>query len=321
MAMRVLVTGATGFVGGVLCEVLARAGYVVRAALRSDSSLPGHVREKVAVGPIDGATDWTDALQGVDAVLHLAARVHILNARAGDTGYMETNARGTIRLAQASAEAGVRRLVFLSSIKVNGEESGSRPYTAADEPQPRDAYGESKWAAETGLRQIAATTRMEVTSVRSPLVYGPGVRANFLRLMVWVDKRRPLPLGAVTNQRSLVNVWNLCDLLVRALEHPQAAGRTLMVSDGRDVSTRELILAIATAMNRRARLWPVPVSMLRLAGALTGRAAEVARLCGSLTVDSTATRRDLQWWPPVAFEEALTRTVRWYLDTEAQRVA
>ena len=194
-------------------------------------------------------------------------------------------------LANASAQAGIRRFEYLSSVKVNGEETTDHAYTAYDEPHPQDAYGTSKWLAEKHLMEIAARTGMETVIVRSPLVYGPGVRANFLRLLRWVDKEWPLPLGAIENSRSLVSIWNLCDLLVHVLNHPLAPGRTWMVSDGEDLSTPELIRRLGSAMGRRVRLLPVPVGLLRLFGALIGRKAEITRLCGSLTVNIEQTCR------------------------------
>jgi len=227
--------------------------------------------------------------------------------------YIDTNARGTERLAAASAAAGVRRLVLLSSVKVNGESTGERAFRPDDRPQPEDAYARSKWLAESGLKDVSSSTGMEAVIVRPPLVYGPGVRANFLRLIRWVEAGWPLPLGAVHNRRSLVSVWNLCDLLVRALEHPRAAGGTFMVSDGEDLSTPDLIRRIGAAMGKRVVLPPVPVSMLSIGGRLLGRGAEVERLCGSLAVDISSTRERLDWTPPVTVDESIARTVRWYL--------
>jgi UDP-glucose 4-epimerase len=311
---RILVTGATGFVGHVLCDVLTQSGHTVRAALRTDRSVPAGIAEKVVVGDIAATVDWGRALTGVDSVIHLAARAHVLHdPRANTDLYIATNARGTQNLANAAAEAGVRRFLYLSSVKVNGEETTGNAYTSLDEPHPQDAYGRSKWLAEKLVTEIAARTGMEVAIVRPPLVYGPRVRANFLRLMRWVDKEWPLPLGAVENRRSLVNVWNLCDLLVRLLKNPAAPGRTWMVSDGDDLSTAELIRRIGAAMGRRVRLPPVPVGVLRFCGGLIGRKAEIARLCGSLAVDIEPTRRELGWSPPVSVGEALARTVNWYL--------
>jgi UDP-glucose 4-epimerase len=309
---RVLVTGATGFVGSVLCELLAKAGYVVRAALRSERSLPGCIAEKVVTGDIGAAADLGAALAGVDAVIHAAARTHVLHDSPRNAELCRrVNARGTVLLAQAAARAGVRRFVYLSSVKVNGEET-ARAYSADDKPCPQGAYAVSKWLGEKGLQEVAATTGLQAAIVRPPLVYGPGVGANFLRLLRWVDGGWPLPLGGICNRRSLVSVWNLCDLLGRALTHPAAAGRVWMVSDGDDLSTVELIGRLATLMGRRVRLLPVPAGALRALAAVMGRAAEIDRLCGSLQVDIAPTRRALEWTPPVPLAEGLARTVDWY---------
>jgi nucleoside-diphosphate-sugar epimerase len=308
----VLVTGATGFVGSILCERLAGAGHVVRAALRSDRTVPDYIAQRVVTGDIAADADLTAALEGVTAVVHAAARTHVLRDSPDNAAlYTHTNTRGTQRLAQAAAQAGVRRFVFVSSIKVNGEESG-RAYTADDQPCPRDAYGTSKWLAEKALQEVAARTGLEAVIVRPPLVYGPGVRANFLRLMRWVDAGRPLPLGSIRNRRSLVSVWNLCDLLQLSLTHPAAPGRVWMVSDGEDLSTVELIRRIGTAMRRRVRLIPMPLGALRAAAVLMGRMGEIERLCGSLCVDIAATRRELGWAPPLPMSQGLARTVAWY---------
>jgi nucleoside-diphosphate-sugar epimerase len=311
---RVLVTGATGFVGQTLCEMLAGSGYVVRAALRRDRTIPDYISEKAVVGDIAGTTDWGPALRGVDLVLHIAARVHQLHDGGAKSDlYTETNARGTERLANESAKAGVRRFEYLSSVKVNGEQTTCRAYAPNDDPHPQDAYGTSKWLAEKHVMEIGARTGMEVVIVRSPLVYGPGVRANFFRLLRWVDKEWPLPLGAIENSRSLVNIWNLCDLLAVLLKHPNAPGRTWMVSDGEDISTPELIRRLGSHMQRHVRLLPIPVGVLRLFGRLMGQKAEIDRLCGSLQVNIEQTCRELQWTPPMKADDALARTVDWYL--------
>jgi nucleoside-diphosphate-sugar epimerase len=313
---RVLVTGATGFVGSVLSRELARAGYLVRAALHSERPVPAVIAEKLVTGDLAAGTDLPAALEGVEAVIHAAARTHVLrDAPDGAQRYLQVNTHATTRLAQAAAQAGVKRFIYLSSIKVNGEGS-PRAYTADDEPHPQDAYGISKWLGERGLWEAAAGTGMEAAIVRSPLVYGPGVRANFLRLLRWVDHERWLPFAEIRNQRSLVSVWNLCDLLIRLLEHPAGAGRTWMVSDGQDSSTPELVRRIARAMDRRARLLPVPALLLRLGAALLGRGADMRRLCGSLTVDIAPTQKLLGWSPPLAMDEGLARTVRWYRSAE-----
>jgi len=310
---RVLVTGATGFIGGFLCEALARAGYRVRGALRTDRTVPRAVAEKVVVGDINSTTDWTQALEGVDLVIHAAARSHVLRPARGSANlYFETNDRGTQRLANIAAQMGVTRFIYVSSIKVNCEESSARPYTPSDEPDPQDDYGLSKWHAEQHVATAAGYGGMQGVIVRPPLVYGPGVRANFLRLLRWVDHGWPLPFGAVRNARSLINVWNLCDFLLLVLEHPSAPGRTWLVSDGEDLSTPDLIRRIAIAMGRRVSLPSVPVSFLKLLAAVAGRRGELARLCGSLTVDVAHTRSELGWSPCVPVDEALARTVAWY---------
>jgi nucleoside-diphosphate-sugar epimerase len=309
---RVLVTGATGFVGRALCELLCQSGYAVRAALRTERPLPDVITESVVVGNIGGGTNWHAALRGVDAVMHLAALAHVMND-AGRNGeaYLETNERGTRRLAEAAGRAGVRRFIFLSSVKVNGE-SSERAFRADDAPQPQDDYGRSKWLGEQSLTRVGAATGMEWVVVRSPLVYGPRVQANFLRLMHWVDLEIPLPFGAVRNARSLVNVWNLSSFLTHVLASPAARCGTWMVSDGEDLSTPELVRRLALAMRRRPRLLSVPVGLLRVAGVLARKAAEIDRLCGSLTVDIESSRRDMGWSPVMPVDEALARTVRWY---------
>jgi nucleoside-diphosphate-sugar epimerase len=310
---RVLVTGAGGFVGSILCPMLESAGYLVRAAVRTERPTPAGASEQAVVGEIGAHTDWSGALPDVDLVIHLAAQVHDMRGTAAAvTGYMETNARGTERLAQRAARNRVKRFIYLSSVKVYGEEAAQRAYSANDTPHPQDPYGVSKWQGERLLVQSASGSGMQCVIVRPPLVYGPGVRANFLRLLRWVDAERPLPLGAVDNRRSLASVWTVCDLLIRLLDHPAAANRAWMVSDGEDLSTPELIRRIASAMGRRSRLLPVPLALLRLGGALSGKGAEVRRLCDSLTVDITETRTQLGWSPPLSLDEALTRTVNWY---------
>jgi UDP-N-acetyl-alpha-D-quinovosamine dehydrogenase len=308
----VLLTGASGFVGRALAVALARADYEVRLALRGTGSGVAGTGEQVYVGDICATTDWREALRGVDGVIHSAARAHRMNDH-DSAAYIRTNTEGTTRLASQAAECGVKRLVFLSSIKVNGEETDGHAYTPADEPRPQDAYGESKLLAETSLNEIARRTGMQAVIVRLPLVYGPGVRANFLRLMRWVDRGWPLPLGCVRNRRSLVSIWNLCDLLVNVVGNPAVNQGTWMVSDGDDLSTPELIRRLAAAMHRPARLLPVPMALLGAIAALTGRSAELRRLCGSLAVDISRTRAQLGWSPPMSIDEGLSRTAAWYM--------
>jgi UDP-N-acetyl-alpha-D-quinovosamine dehydrogenase len=305
---RVLVTGATGFVGTALCGQLQAAGFTVRAALRTDRALPDSIAERCVIGDLASPGPLEAALDGVDAVVHAAARAHVLNDSPANAALYEgVNAHGTRVLAEAAARAGVGRFVYLSSIKVNGEES-HRPYRADDVPHPQDAYGRSKWAGEQALFSVCAASGMQAVVVRPPLVYGPGVKANFLRLMGWVTSGRPLPLGAIPNRRSLVSLWNLCDFVARVLEHPGAAGRVWLVSDGEDVSTTELIRRLAAALGRPARLVPVPPVLLRVAGTVLGRKAQVDRLCGSLYVDISPAREELGWRAPVTLNDGLRRT-------------
>jgi nucleoside-diphosphate-sugar epimerase len=309
---RVLVTGASGFVGTALCKALEQRGYSVRSAFRT-ARAPFDSCKSVVVGNIDGATNWGAALNGIDLVFHIAARAHHVGDSAQNAAlYTQTNAEGTSRLAAAAAAANVRRLVYLSSVKVNGEVTFHEPFTAADVPHPQDDYSRSKWVGEMRLQEIARSSGMEAVIVRPPLVYGPGVRANFLQLMRWVERGWPLPFGAIRNVRSFVSIWNLTDLLVRAAEHPNAAGATWMVSDGHDLSTPDLIRHIGVALRQPARLVAVPPWLLQSAAAATRRGDQMARLTGSLVVDIAATRRSLDWTPPLDVEQSLERTAAWY---------
>jgi nucleoside-diphosphate-sugar epimerase len=307
----VLVTGANGFVGRTLCQTFGEQGLRVRAALRT-AHLGVDAAEIVVVGDIGHRTQWDAALVGIDVVVHLAARTHVLNDADNSDAYFEANTAGTLQLAESAVRAGVRRLVFLSSIKVNGERTGAQPFRADDVPAPRDTYGESKRLAEQGLHDIAAKSSLELAIVRTPLVYGPGVRANFLRLMGLVRKGIPLPFGATDNKRSLIAVWNLCDVMLRLTTIARLPAHTFLVSDDRDLSTPELIRLLAISMGRPARLVNVPRPLLRALGLVTGRGPEIARLCDSLRVDVTETRRLLAWEPAVSVEDGLARTVRWF---------
>lgn len=299
-----LVTGANGFLGLALCDALRAGGRPVRRATRRPVA-----GSDVAVGDIGPATDWMPALEEIDTIVHTAARVHVM-AAPDATDFWTINVEGTRRLAEQAAQAGVRRLVFVSSVKVNGESTaeGAR-FTHADLPQPGDAYAASKWAAEQALHEVAAGTDLDVTIVRPPLIYGKGVRANFQRLIRWVRKGLPLPFGAVDNRRSLVGRDNLVDLLILCLDHPAAAGQTFLVSDGDDLSTPGLIRRLAGALGQPARLFPVPADLLRFAGRISGHLAEVERLIGSLQVDMAHTRDTLDWRPPMSVDEGLRRTV------------
>lgn len=307
--MKILVTGAAGFVGRALCDHLIRHNHVVLPAVRSVSELPG----EMIVGNIDGLTNWTAVLANCDAVVHLAARVHVMD----DTElnplslYRTTNTAGTLGIARQAAQAGVKRFVFISTIKVNGE-GHDTPYRETDMAAPEDAYAISKWEAEQGLRQIAADTGLEVVILRPPLVYGPGVKANFMRLIQIIKRGCPLPLGAIRNQRSLLYLGNFVDAIRLCVEHPAAVGQTFLLDDGEPVSTPELIRAVARALGRPARLRALPVWMLEAAGTLLGKRAAVARLTGSLFVDSSVIRSRLGWVPPFTLEQGLAATAETY---------
>ena len=306
-ASRILVTGATGFVGRALVRRLLADGGCVRAVVRpSSEALPAKV-ERVAVDEIGPATDWTRALAGVDAIVHLAARAHVVRDSSADAYalYSAVNTRGALRLAEAAAAAGVRRFVFLSSARVHGERSTGAPFTESSPLVASDPYGRSKADAERGLASLARAGQLEPVILRSPLVYGPEARGNFARLVALVARGVPLPLAAVRNRRSLVYVGNLVDAIVRALDHPAAASQTFMVSDGEEVSTPELIRRIGRALGKPARLFSVPLALLRLAGTLAGRSDDVARLLDDLVVDSARIRTALAWHPPYTLDQGL----------------
>ena len=295
----ILLTGASGFVGGELRRVLADAKMPLRLAGRG-AAPPEPLAQAVPVGEIGPCTDWRRALAGVSQVVHLAARVHRLGESAGPETlacYREVNVLGAWRLASEAAAAGARRFVFLSSIKAE---------------EDNDPYSLSKREAEQGLAAIAAESGMELVIIRPPLVYGPGVKANFLRLLRLVDHGVPLPLASLRNARSLIFVGNLVDFITLSLTHPAAVGQTFSVSDGHDLSTPELIRALAQALEKPARLWPCPPALLRLLGAVSGRSREIERLCGSLTVDNTLARTALAWRPPFSLEQGLAETGAWY---------
>lgn len=313
--MRVLVTGATGFVGRALVPMLTTAGHDVTIAVRESSSSDHLENIQVKnIGDIGPETNWQQALANVDAVLHLAGRAHVMVESDADpmAAYRRINRDGTQRLAQAAADAGVKRLVFLSSIKVNGERTQGQPFTESDLPQPEDSYGQSKWEGEQALRDVAAKTELEAVVVRTPLVYGPYVKGNFRSLLNICTKGTPLPLAGLQNKRSLIYVGNLADALLRCLTHPDAAGRLYFVRDDNDVSTTTLIENTAQALGHRTRLFPLLNFFLRVGGTLTGKSGMVSRLIESLEVDDSAIRRDLDWTPPFTMVQGLTETADWF---------
>ncbi|AAZ97826.1 putative UDP-glucose 4-epimerase [Thiobacillus denitrificans ATCC 25259] len=304
--MRILASGAAGFVGRALCSQLSRRGHVTIPAVRRESRLAG----EFVVGDIDGGTEWSAALAGCDAVVHLAARVHVMHDIPTDPHalYRAINTDATLNLARQAAEVGVKRFLFISTIKVNGE-GRDAAYCETDTPAPEDAYAISKWEAEQGLWRIARETGLEVVILRPPLVYGPGVKANFRRLLDTVERGWPLPLGAIENRRSLLYLGNFVDAIRLCIEHPAAAGQTFLIDDGQPVSTPELVRAVARALGRPARLIPVPARALMLAGAIVGKRSAVDRLTGSLWVDASLIRERLGWTPPYSMADGLAATV------------
>lgn len=309
--MKILVTGANGFVGQAVCDKLVTAQHQVVKGVRNAQNYT-----ELAIGNIDAKTEWSNALKGCDAVVHLAARVHVMRETATNAlaEFRKVNTIGTLNLAHQAATTGVKRFLYMSSIKVNGE---AGTFSDAKQYNPQDAYAQSKWEAEVGLRLIAAQTGMEVVILRPPLVYGPHVGANFYRLLKAVDRNTPLPFGMVKNRRSMVYVDNLADAVATSLTHARAAGQTYLVSDGNDTSTPGLIKLMAQALGKSPRLISVPPTWLRLGAKLSGRSEMMERLIGSLAVDSTTIQQELGWYPPYSIQESMRITANWYLATKS----
>lgn len=305
----VAVTGANGFVGRALCRSLAKMPLNVHPIARTPDS-----PNAMAVGSIGPDTDWNAALRGIDTVIHLAGRVHVMKDKTSDplSAFRAVNTAGTERLARSAVDQGVKRFLFMSTIKVHGEES-SVPYTENDPPNPRDPYAVSKWEAEQMLSSISAETGMEIVIIRPPLVYGPEVRANFLRLLQWVDRGIPLPFAGIDNRRSFIYIGNLIDAVITCIQHPDAPNNTFLVSDKEDISTSELINHIASAMGRPARLFFLPQTVLIFLATLTGKREVFNRLCGSLSMSANTISETLSWRPPFSLKEGINHTVEWYM--------
>lgn len=313
---HVLVTGATGFVGRATCDVLLTRGLRIRAAVRAmDYTLPVAL-EQIFISEIGRDTDWRPALEGIDIVIHLAARVHVMNDKAKDplAAFCEVNEYGTRKLADQAAECGVERFIYVSSVKVNGERTLSGDaFNELDDPAPEDAYGISKWRGEQALHSIERQTGMPVTIIRPPLVYGPGVKANFAHLLSAVVKNIPLPLSGIGNKRSLIYVGNLADAIVACALDSRAAGKAYLVSDKEHVSTPELIRRMALALGIKARLFPFPLCLLKTLARLLGRRAMIDRLSESLLVDNSRIKTEIGWKPPFSLDQGMKMTADWYL--------
>jgi nucleoside-diphosphate-sugar epimerase len=319
ISSKVLVTGATGFVGEALVfRLLEDERFTPVAAMRDRAKL--RVPCQLIIDDFD-LLEALPELRGINVIVHTAARVHVLQETSEDAlvEFRRVNVAGTLNLARQAAESGVKRFIFISSIKVNGERTlPGKPFTAVDIPAPMDPYGISKHEAEEGLRQLANKTGMEIVILRPPLIYGPGVKANFLSMLRWLDKGIPLPLGAINNQRSLVAIENLLDLIITCITCPAAANRTFLASDGEDISTTQLLLYLAKALNKKCWIIPVPHWVLRLVLIVFGQKHIAQRLCDSLQIDIKYTCDVLNWTPPVTMKTALKRTVRHYLNERSK---
>ena len=320
---KILITGTSGFIAQSLCKTLSKSGRPVRGAARSINSLSANTDiEYVSVGDISLKKNWKDTLVDVDCVIHCAGRTHVMNETKTDTLkiYRSVNVDGTKQLAEQAAKAEVKRLIFLSSIKVNGESTNidndiisnnqkKNIFTNNDIPNPEDSYAISKLEAEKVLWEISAKTNLEVVVVRLPLVYGYGVKGNMARLMKLINSGIPLPFSLIKNQRSLIGIDNLVDVLIRCVDHPEASGKTFLVSDGEDLSTPDLLRHVASSMERSTRLFPFPISLLKLFGFAIGKSSEINRLTNSLQVDISFTRKILNWSPPLTVQEGIRRMV------------
>ncbi|MFH1541080.1 MAG: SDR family oxidoreductase [Elusimicrobiota bacterium] len=324
---KVIVTGANGFIGRNLCAFLKEKGYFVRGAVPDNVRDVSGVDEYVQVGDINESTDWTRALQGVDFVVHLAGRAHVMDECETDPAaiYHRVNVLATRRLAEQAVQSGVKRFIFLSSVKVNGENTARQSsarnsvFTEESQPDPKGYYAISKLEAEEKIISVCRKSNMQEVILRLPLVYGPGVKANFLQLIRLVDKGMPFPFGSVSNKRSFIYTGNLCDIIGLCLIHPSAARQLFLVSDGVDISTPQLIAIIAEGLKKKVLLLPCPVFMLRVIGLFTGKSDSIRRLTDSLCVQTAKLTNLTGWKPRFSVEEGIAGTVRFYKDTENEK--
>ena len=316
---KICVTGATGFIGSKLSLKLSQLSYDVLAPVRNLSSNSLSLNQNLKYIKVEkegSSLNYSKILKQVDTVIHCAARTHVVKEveKSPQIAYQKINVEETLNLATQAASFGVKRFIFLSSIKVNGEKTlRSESFKHNDIAMPEDAYGVSKLEAEKVLRELSDRTGLEIVIIRAPLVYGEGVKGNFLRLLNLTNKKIPLPFARINNIRSLVGLDNLIDLIICCIDHPKAAGQIFLISDNESISTPELIKRIGAAMGKSTRLFPVPLSIFKLLGRLMGKSYEVDKLLGSLMVDSSHTRQILGWKPILSLDDGLNKTVQWYL--------
>lgn len=320
MSESILVTGATGFVGKKLCDLLLSRGYNVCATVRKAS--PGSRRPGLTVwgtGDINEYSHWELLLRDCHTVIHLAARAHILNEKAENPieVFRKTNTEATLSLARASVKAGVSRFIFVSTAAVHNNKNIRRPINENDPPKPIEPYAISKWEAEQALQRLSIESGLQLVIVRPPGVYGPNNPGNFLRLLKVIRKELPLPLASVHSKRSFINVYNLCDFLITCIHHPKAAGKTFLISDGENASLVEILTILANGMGCRLRLFPFPVSLLRFLASLIGKEALIEKLCGSRIVDSSFARNLLDWRPILSLQDGLLETAKWYVSAKS----
>jgi UDP-glucose 4-epimerase len=319
--MKILVTGANGFVGSQLSKALAKSGHEVRNTARSLAPNISTTGELITCD-LESTDNLDHLTTGCDAIVHLAGRAHVMsdNPATSESLYISANVDVTRKLAQSAARTGVKRMILMSSVKVNGESTTiNSPFTALDIPNPHDPYGRSKAHAEQALLDVTSTSGLEGVVIRPPLVYGPGVRANFASLIGIVGRGLPLPLGSIQNKRSFVSLDNLVDLISTTVQSPNAAGNTFLVSDGHDLSTPELVRSIASALDQSPKLFPFPSALLKLAATASGRRGAYDRLCGSLTVDIALTKQKLSWTPPFTVQDSMQRTVDAFIQSKESR--